>query len=152
MSKYSARVFIAASRDEVFDLIIDTSRHREFVWGYVDQVSGPKILSQGAEYIWRISIHGTVFRAYSYVSGLERPRLYQERMHIPGLFRLALSETIEEAGGGVNLTVAWRYTPVAWSATGDLAQKLIDGPDTAREGALGTVEGIKRVLETGRGM
>lgn len=147
MENNSSRVFIRASREKVFDLIIDTSRHKEFVWSYVDKLSGPRILGPGVESIWRIKLFGNTHRVYSYVSGFERPRWCQERIHIPGLFRVTLDQAIEEAEDGVILMATWKYAPVSWSATGDTAERLIKGPNTVREAAQGTMEGIKRVLE-----
>lgn len=147
MRESSITEFIRASSEEVFDLIVDTSRHREFVWGYVDQLSGPRMMKPGVETIWRIKLFGNTHRVYSCVTGFERPRWCQERIHIPGLFRVTLDQAIEEAEGGVNLTIRWRYTPVSWSATGDAAQRLINGPATVREAAQGTLECLKSVLE-----
>ncbi len=145
--KTSTTVYIRASREEVFDLLGDTSRHREFVWGYVDQLSGPRMMEPGIESIWRIKLFGNTHRVYSCVTGFERPRWCQERIHIPGLFRVTLDQVIEEAEGGVNLTIRWCYAPVSWSATGDTAQRLINGPATVREAVQGTLECLKSVLE-----
>lgn len=142
-----ATIFIRSTCEEVFDLIIDTSRHPEYVKGYVDQMSGPRILKKGTEFIWRVDLYGTVFRVYSFVSTLEYPRLYQERMHVPGLFRVTLTDVLEKTEGGVRFTSTWRYAPVSWSASGLLAQRLMNGQSTFREGALETIDGMKRLLE-----
>jgi hypothetical protein len=147
MSDAGVNVFIRASREDVFKLIMDTSRHGEYVKGYVDQMSGPRILSQGTEHIWRINLYGTIFRVYSCVSLLEYPRMYQERIHIPGLFRMKLTHILDEAEQGVTFTCRWEFEPVSWSATGILAERLMNGRNTIREMALENIEGMRRLLE-----
>lgn len=145
------QAFIRAPIEEVFGLIIDTSRHREYVQGYVDQVSGPRILYKGSEFIWRINLYGTVFRVYSYVSALHPSNMYQERMHIPGLFRATFTDFLEEVPGGVIFTCTWKFVPISWSASGLLAQRLMNGRNAFREGAMETITGMRRLLERAYG-
>jgi hypothetical protein len=145
------RVFIRSSCEDVFGLIIDTSRHGEYVQGYVDQVSGPRTLSKGSEYIWRIILYGAEFRVYSYVSAMHPPNMYQESMHIPGLFRAIFTDMLEEVPGGMIFTCTWRFMPISWSASGLLAQKLMNGGSIFRDSAMETIAGMKRVLEGGTG-
>ena len=147
MSDAGVNVFISASREKVFELIMDTSRYGEYVKGYVDQMSGPRILRQGTEHIWRIDLYGTIYRVYSFVSILEYPSMYQERMHVPGLFRTTMTYCIHEVEQGVDFLCRWEYEPVSWSATGILAKRLMDGRNILRRIALENIAGMKRLLE-----
>lgn len=147
----SVTMFIRSFCEEVFDLIVDTSRHGEYVKGYEDKLKGPKVLSRGGEFIWRIKLYNTVFRVYSFVSGLEYPRRYEERIHVPGLFRAAYAHILEEGEGGAQFTCTWRFEPVSWSASGLLAERLMNGPDTIRQIALDSIAGMRRLLEGGDG-
>jgi hypothetical protein len=146
MPEVQALVLINAPRDKVFDLLIDTRRHGEFVYGYVDQYEGPEILSAGVWFHWRIKLYGRVWRAHSQVSQFHRPSRYQEKIGIPGFTRATLTKILAEEDGKTRLTWLWEYTP-AFGPLGLLIDGVAGGKKTASRGIEHSMREIKRIME-----
>ena len=144
-----AETEIDTDPQSVFNLMIDTRRHPDFVFGYVRQDEGPEILSPGVVFHWRIRLYGTTFRAHSRVSQFDSPRRYQEQIHIPGLMRATLTKSVCEVEGRTRLDWVWEYTP-AFGLVGRLIDKVIGGERTTQRGIEESVMGIKRILESGK--
>lgn len=147
MGKRCVTTFVKADGDVVFDVMADTSRFPDFLWGFGGLESGPRILHEGAEFVWILRLFGTDFRVYSHVDQFMRPRRYQLMAHVPGLFKVVLNVSIDQAPGGSHVGVSWRYTPVAWSAAGETLKRLMEGPLTVREAVSHTLDAIKRTIE-----
>lgn len=146
MNIVRATVLIDADRNRVFDLLIDTRRHKEFVYAYIDQYDGPEILSYGTHFHWRIRLYGRIWKAHSLVSAFERPEQYQEMINIPGFAKAILTKKLEDVSGKTRLTWIWEYTPV-FGLPGAIIDKLIRGEKTSLQGLDYSLSKIKMIIE-----
>ncbi|HOM27856.1 MAG TPA: hypothetical protein PLS81_00165 [Deltaproteobacteria bacterium] len=140
-------VIVAAEPEWVFDLLVDTTRFAEFVWGYRGKESGPATLVEGCEFTWSMGLFENTFRVYTVVKKIERPRLYRVNLHVPGLFRVDAEVGVTREASGSLVTVRWRYEPVSFSATGLRARRLVEGGRTVREAVRWSLASVKRILE-----
>jgi hypothetical protein len=147
MTRVESSVVIDAPASRIFEAMIDTRRHREFVHNYVEQYDGPEILSLGVRFHWRMRLYGLTRRVHSLVSAFDLPRQYQEKIRINGFMDAVLTKTLEEVNGGTRLTWTWDYAP-AFGAPGAIVDRIIGGRRTALRGLEESLKKLKEVMES----
>jgi len=146
MIKVQASIVINTTPENIFAAMIDTKRHREFVYNYVDQYDGPEFLSAGTYFHWHMRLYGLTLRVHSLVSAFDPPGQYQETICINGFMKAILTKTMETDKGGTLLTWTWEYVP-AFGILGKIVDRIIGGQGTARKGVEESLKMIKAVIE-----
>lgn len=139
-------VVIHATPDQVYELLIDTSRYGDWVAGYGGLVDGPERVTAGSVYSWRFRRWRLRLRPRCTVTEIETARRIEER--VAGLVRGTLVKT---------LVPQKRRTELHW----ELDYRLPAGPlgkavdiliarRVARWAVEESLRGAKRVLEAPR--
>jgi len=144
MRSVQSSIDIASSPDDVFALLIDTRRHPDLVHGYLSQERGPDILFLGAEFRWRMRSLGITITTDSRMSESDRPRRYQEQLHMRGVLAGTLTKTLEPSSRGTRLTWRLDYEPVG--VLGRVQDLLLRG-SIARTGLTESLRLVRQVAE-----
>lgn len=145
MGHIQRSVVIAAPAEEVFDLITDTGRYGEWVFGFAGLDAGPAKLREGDTFRWRMQGHGLTLKPRSKVLLCEPPQRYQEEIHIPGLVRATLTKTVvrQKRRTQLNWTLNYRVLGGPLGVVGDwLVAHRVAGRAVEH-----SLQGAKRVLE-----
>ena len=108
-------VVIEAPVEQVFDLMTDTTRFGEWVFGFAGLDEGPETLAAGSQFRWKMKGHGLTLKPRSTVTDFAAPSGYEEEIRIPGILHARLSKKV---------LAEKRRTRLSWS----LEYRLIGGP------------------------
>ena len=146
MGHIQRSVVINAPVEEVFDLLTDTTRYGDWVFGFAGLDEGPARLAEGDRFRWRMKGHGLTLKPRSTVTALEAPHRYQEEIRIPGLLRATLTKRVVSQKRRTQLSWTLNYR-VAGGPLGVAADWLM-AHRVATRAVEYSLRGAKRVLET----
>ncbi len=146
MGQVQRSVVINAPAEEVFDLMTDTTRYGEWVFGFAGLDTGPAKLSDGDRFRWRMKGHGLTLRPRSTVAALEPPHGYQEEIRLPGILRATLIKQVVPQKRRTQLSWTLNYRMVG-GPLGVVADWLM-AHRVATRAVEYSLRGAKRVLET----
>lgn len=138
-------VIVNAPAEEVFDLMIDTGRYGEWVFGFAGLDDVPAVLRQGDTFRWQMKGHGLTLRPRNKVTALEAPYRFEEEIRVPGLVRATLSKTVTRQKRRTQLSWTLSYQ-VTGGPLGVVADWLM-AHRVARRAMEHSLNGAKRVLE-----
>lgn len=139
-------VVIHAPPDQVYELLLDTSRYGEWVAGYGGLIDGPDRVDAGVVYTWRFRRWRLRLRPRCTVTGLEPARRIEEQ--VAGLVRGHLVKTLVPQKRRTELHWEFDYRLPA-GPLGSAVDFLI-ARRVARWAMEESLRGAKRVLEAPR--
>lgn len=146
MAHVERSVVIHAPPEQVYDLLLDTTRFGEWVAGYGGLIEGPEQATTGATYRWRFRRWQLRIRPRSTVSEIETSRRVEERL--AGVVRGTLIKTLIPQKRRTQLRWEFDYRLPA-GPLGTVADWLV-ARRVARWAVEESLRGAKRVLEAPR--
>ena len=148
MGQVKRSVVIEASVDEVFGLMTDTRRFKDWAFGFTKLDEGPDELGADSTFRWTMKGHGLTLRPRSRITSFSAPETYQEELRIPGILRATLTKVVVQQKRRTQLSWVVNYRviggPLGVAVDWMLAHRVVD------RAVLRSLEGAKRVLETTR--
>jgi uncharacterized membrane protein len=127
MGHFSESVHIDAPIDHVWDVNADARRMPEWEVTTIEVRDCPERIDRvGATYTSVSRVMGRNMTGTSTTTKVEKPRLLEQAMVLPGGGHATLTVTFAEAGGGTDLTVTIEYE-LAGGLFAGVAKKLLAG-------------------------
>lgn len=154
MGHVQRSVVINAPAEEVFNLLVDTTRYEQWVFGFAGLDEGPAKLAQGDTFRWRMKGHGLTLKQRSTVTDLEPPRRYQEELR--GVVRATLTKTVVPQKRRTQLSWTFNYrvpggplgVALDWLLVQRVARRMVE---YSLRDAKRVLEGTKKAATAPRG-